>query len=129
MIRRPPRSTRTDTLFPYTTLFRSLAVAEQKARSPRHGVRAETEQGLGVVCDDVVVSDEQVLRVIDMDAGRHGAPRVLDLYNAEPYDTLGTAAGCFGNLIGSTEEEVRGFLADAHAPCWSLLGNEAAFVA
>src|SRR3546814_12723346 len=30
MIRRPPRSTRTDTLFPYTTLFRSgLAVDEQ----------------------------------------------------------------------------------------------------
>src|SRR3546814_9035874 len=27
MIRRPPRSTRTDTLFPYTTLFRSWATA------------------------------------------------------------------------------------------------------
>src|SRR3546814_9483416 len=27
MIRRPPRSTRTDTLFPYTTLFRSLFTA------------------------------------------------------------------------------------------------------
>src|SRR3546814_3760532 len=27
MIRRPPRSTRTDTLFPYTTLFRSVAAA------------------------------------------------------------------------------------------------------
>src|SRR3546814_5444811 len=27
MIRRPPRSTRTDTLFPYTTLFRSPAIA------------------------------------------------------------------------------------------------------
>src|SRR3546814_15595098 len=26
MIRRPPRSTRTDTLFPYTTLFRSYAM-------------------------------------------------------------------------------------------------------
>src|SRR3546814_19531021 len=26
MIRRPPRSTRTDTLFPYTTLFRSIIV-------------------------------------------------------------------------------------------------------
>src|SRR3546814_13427621 len=26
MIRRPPRSTRTDTLFPYTTLFRSIVV-------------------------------------------------------------------------------------------------------
>src|SRR3546814_6885074 len=29
MIRRPPRSTRTDTLFPYTTLFRSHAVAAE----------------------------------------------------------------------------------------------------
>src|SRR3546814_2709377 len=28
MIRRPPRSTRTDTLFPYTTLFRSVAIIE-----------------------------------------------------------------------------------------------------
>src|SRR3546814_1899624 len=27
MIRRPPRSTRTDTLFPYTTLFRSIGVS------------------------------------------------------------------------------------------------------
>src|SRR3546814_1860459 len=35
MIRRPPRSTRTDTLFPYTTLFRSMgdeALAHQFAR-------------------------------------------------------------------------------------------------
>src|SRR3546814_5255644 len=29
MIRRPPRSTRTDTLFPYTTLFRSKAIGPQ----------------------------------------------------------------------------------------------------
>src|SRR3546814_11373012 len=29
MIRRPPRSTRTDTLFPYTTLFRSGYVAQR----------------------------------------------------------------------------------------------------
>src|SRR3546814_18361078 len=28
MIRRPPRSTRTDTLFPYTTLFRSRAIGD-----------------------------------------------------------------------------------------------------
>src|SRR3546814_12114226 len=32
MIRRPPRSTRTDTLFPYTTLFRSLDVAFRAGR-------------------------------------------------------------------------------------------------
>src|SRR3546814_2077869 len=31
MIRRPPRSTRTDTLFPYTTLFRSDLVKQQHA--------------------------------------------------------------------------------------------------
>src|SRR3546814_1385309 len=29
MIRRPPRSTRTDTLFPYTTLFRSIQLRRQ----------------------------------------------------------------------------------------------------
>src|SRR3546814_4977572 len=34
MIRRPPRSTRTDTLFPYTTLFRSAA-ARARARAAR----------------------------------------------------------------------------------------------
>src|SRR3546814_21086909 len=31
MIRRPPRSTRTDTLFPYTTLFRSTAYERKRA--------------------------------------------------------------------------------------------------
>src|SRR3546814_5811787 len=35
MIRRPPRSTRTDTLFPYTTLFRSLHVGRSPSRA-RH---------------------------------------------------------------------------------------------
>src|SRR3546814_13489566 len=30
MIRRPPRSTRTDTLFPYTTLFRSLYAVDHR---------------------------------------------------------------------------------------------------
>src|SRR3546814_9876037 len=36
MIRRPPRSTRTDTLFPYTTLFRSLVLArDHQSTKPR----------------------------------------------------------------------------------------------
>src|SRR6056297_853351 len=34
MIRRPTRSTRTDTLFPYTTLFRSLVLGEPGLRRP-----------------------------------------------------------------------------------------------
>src|SRR3546814_2561802 len=35
MIRRPPRSTRTDTLFPYTTLFRSWLIIPAADRSAR----------------------------------------------------------------------------------------------
>src|SRR3546814_16960872 len=34
IIRRPPRSTLTDTLFPYTTLFRSVALAPEERLSP-----------------------------------------------------------------------------------------------
>src|SRR3546814_6618541 len=40
MIRRPPRSTRTDTLFPYTTLFRSRLSAEHCA-DPRKRLDCE----------------------------------------------------------------------------------------
>src|SRR3546814_8928631 len=40
MIRRPPRSTRTDTLFPYTTLFRSPGHPARPARRP--GMSART---------------------------------------------------------------------------------------
>src|SRR3546814_1036537 len=42
MIRRPPRSTRTDTLFPYTTLFRSLFRshrAKSRCRGATHNRR------------------------------------------------------------------------------------------
>src|SRR3546814_20851925 len=45
MIRRPPRSTRTDTLFPYTTLFRSRR--HQHARRADAALRgAVVEEGL-----------------------------------------------------------------------------------
>src|SRR3546814_7110671 len=57
MIRRPPRSTRTDTLFPYTTLFRSprapprdgnLSVASPSA-SPAHDYEPAGELKIGQV--------------------------------------------------------------------------------
>src|SRR3546814_5431747 len=45
MIRRPPRSTRTDTLFPYTTLFRSVHARRAYARAwLRRTVRAVHRQ-------------------------------------------------------------------------------------
>src|SRR3546814_9282650 len=54
-IRRPPRSTRTDTLFPYTTLFRSADVrgrpgaegrADKDAERPVKGEQADCERAL-----------------------------------------------------------------------------------
>src|SRR3546814_6749497 len=50
MILRPPRSTRTDTLFPYTTLFRSpplLVAAERVAATVEQGVHGRRRVGPG----------------------------------------------------------------------------------
>src|SRR3546814_2033895 len=45
MIRRPPRSTRTDTLFPYTTLFRSCgSVGGVRRQRREHGLQ-DTDRG------------------------------------------------------------------------------------
>src|SRR3546814_6100855 len=55
MIRRPPRSTRTDTLFPYTTLFRSRH-CNHRCRSPNRQARRghdarESNRSAGVAED------------------------------------------------------------------------------
>src|SRR3546814_18681229 len=44
MIRRPPISTRTDTLFPYTTLFRSLQLIDASARQPQGLILCPTRE-------------------------------------------------------------------------------------
>src|SRR3546814_15282280 len=49
MIRRPPRSTRTDTLFPYTTLFRSDRSQPGDRGVERAGVAGLDPDGDGVV--------------------------------------------------------------------------------
>src|SRR3546814_8138729 len=49
MIRRPPRSTRTDTLFPYTTLFRSKSPAPSPARGSSGSVGGVPDDGEGVL--------------------------------------------------------------------------------
>src|SRR3546814_14547604 len=46
MIRRPPRSTRTDTLFPYTTLFRSHFARIRVGADPMRKVRLEHQRVL-----------------------------------------------------------------------------------
>src|SRR3546814_162201 len=59
MIRRPPRSTRTDTLFPYTTLFRSDRVELEV--DAFLGIRARAGLGDG---DAVRTADAQAARVV-----------------------------------------------------------------
>src|SRR3546814_12718006 len=49
MIRRPPRSTRTDTLFPYTTLFRSSASGVEPPASWKDLANPEYKGKVGVV--------------------------------------------------------------------------------
>src|SRR3546814_6315180 len=64
MIRRPPRATRTDTLFPYTTLFRSLlrlgceGVAHQGVGSLRR-VRPDLYRHLGFCRLDTDVDERR----------------------------------------------------------------------
>src|SRR3546814_18289074 len=85
MIRRPPRSTRTDTLFPYTTLFRSKP-------APAHN----EPQAIAL---DVVFEDEHLI-VIDKPAGLvvHPAAGNLDgtLVNALLHHCAGQLSGIGG---------------------------------
>src|SRR3546814_8235127 len=57
MIRRPPRSTRTDTLFPYTTRFRSeVEQREAERRRQERGLQVHGDQQ-GEPVDDVAALD------------------------------------------------------------------------
>src|SRR3546814_3446840 len=57
MIRRPPRSTRTDTLFPYTTLFRSSVVAFGQKRALVVWQRTVLPDGSSLRIDNAPATD------------------------------------------------------------------------
>src|SRR3546814_7243079 len=84
MIRRPPRSTRTDTLFPYTTLFRSFPLNIHAGLSPRYRGSRCTEWA--VACGDVLNIGVTVHRLTkDIDGGAIlGQARV----QVRPEDTI-----------------------------------------
>src|SRR3546814_15820675 len=65
MIRRPPRATRTDTLCPYTTLFRS----DHDVFLPDRQLLAAGDQQL--LAHQVDAGDPLGHRVLDLDAGVH----------------------------------------------------------
>src|SRR3546814_16354910 len=76
IIRRPPRSTRTDTLFPYTTLFRSVGAGGWRARPVPAG-HALFDLGGGRLHRPVRHCGLEWTRHGDIDSGtdgpRHGA--------------------------------------------------------
>src|SRR3546814_3329873 len=76
MIRRPPRSTRTDTLFPYTTLFRSVLAGLDLARI-----------AFGIMDQDV-----------DIRVEREDGARL------RPGDTIATVSGRARAILGRSEE-------------------------
>src|SRR3546814_772848 len=82
MIRRPPRSTRTDTLFPYTTLFRSVHLLHSAlnvglARIVRVLFRPKGFQGRHAVARPVRLSIGDVSRSLRAGTGCRRAPRPL----------------------------------------------------
>src|SRR3546814_20728164 len=104
MIRRPPRSTRTDTLFPYTTLFRSRGAAEPHEAveiGPENAVellvaqRLERREGK----DRAVVDDDvETAECVDRSLHRRIARRARRQVERDQFDRAALRAQFFGNL-------------------------------
>src|SRR3546814_16283387 len=74
MIRRPPRSTRTDTLFPYTTLFRSPVITREEQRRAMAAVLDKA--GIGAITRNFVLVVAQNHRLFAL-------PAMIEAYLAE----------------------------------------------
>src|SRR3546814_12049821 len=102
MIRRPPRSTRTDTLFPYTTLFRSREIfrAPEKMRFGRLAIAPGTSTFLVIGLNgsgQARMSDEPHVRLIDAHAKGDGGDH--------PHILAGDEGGLIGAaFLGRSEE-------------------------
>src|SRR3546814_11698687 len=113
MIPRPPRSTRTDTLFPYTTLFRSVEVGGLRLghldaieQLPRDDVE---RQAAGVA---VGIAEFEAVDGIVVEVRRDAADRdiasltlvVLDADAGQPLDHLGhVAVGKLADLVARAD--------------------------
>src|SRR3546814_1904479 len=77
MIRRPPRSTRTDTLFPYTTLFRSVFDEQGRVRQVKPREKTEAE----------VAAEEAAARAADELAQKQQKQRDYDRFLLSTYNS------------------------------------------
>src|SRR3546814_14071175 len=120
MIRRPPRSTRTDTLFPYTTPFRSTGegigrVAEvvaphQAARPQIHREPPDIDTGRRSAAQRIVEIDPDIaldqFGRIDL-TGRHRTARIVEI-GARIHDLAADAdrpGVIFGDQRGAQHDE------------------------
>src|SRR3546814_552550 len=80
MIRRPPRSTRTDTLFPYTTLFRSQYRPQIGQASPRQQQRQDQQQRpQDALADDL----HRVHMMQQLEIDRQQAPQAISRHRGD----------------------------------------------
>src|SRR3546814_16694617 len=77
MMRRPPRSTRTDTLFPYTTLFRSGAASLRPDRAC--GLCFAQVSADGLPCNEVRIACDRIAGNLD----ELRKPHVIELRRAQ----------------------------------------------
>src|SRR3546814_362041 len=103
MIRRPPRSTRTDTLFPYTTLFRSSSGAWVALR-----LAVNT-----LVAKELISEDPIVQKVAAISCGIYNGTPVLDL----DYDE-DSNAGADANFVLTSDGNIAEAQATAEGECF-----------
>src|SRR3546814_7489570 len=125
MIRRPPRSTRTDTLFPYTTLFRSLDLDDSSLAENTRGaypidyIPNTSERNMGPAPSNVIMLTADAFGVL---------PPIAKLTPEQAlyYFLSGYTAKVAGTEIGVTEPEAT-FSTCFGAPCMprhpSVYGN------
>src|SRR3546814_14721278 len=102
MIRRPPRSTRTDTLFPYTTLFRSIPDYEPTL--------ARTEKVLAVLAQQIDgVRKSPAMTLTPENMGSRLNASVMETVN-----TLRAQAQASKTALDGTVGELRGLVLSAH---------------
>src|SRR3546814_3165314 len=104
MIRRPPRSTRTDTLFPYTTLFRSQVYPR------RHQRRRLTDAWRAVLALHATAPSRTSMMNVITSAATHwcrfgGTFIFLDLSRDRYFMLEQSAATRFSQIVGGAQEE------------------------
>src|SRR3546814_822960 len=107
MIRRPPRSTRTDTLFPYTTLFRST-IAILEVDGQRHAPLSWASEVSRVIVGerDIAAVERVVLieQIVHIDGNAHIALGDRDRRDETltPSSAFSGAGGSRGGPVGSS---------------------------